>query len=57
MKKFKYDINKYDPKKMMAVPAALFAVAAIIVVITFILTGLPHLQCFRRERKSLPHLF
>ncbi|MBO5431643.1 protein translocase subunit SecF [Methanocorpusculum sp.] len=41
MKKFKYDINRYDPKKMMAVPAALFAVAAIIVVITFILTGLP----------------
>ena len=41
MKKFKYDINKYDPKKMMAVPAALFAVAAVIVVITFILTGLP----------------
>ena len=41
MKKFKYDINKYDPKKMMAVPAALFAVSAVIVVITFILTGLP----------------
>ena len=41
MKKFKYDINRYDPKKMMAVPAALFAVAAVIVVITFILTGLP----------------
>ena len=41
MKKFKYDINRYDPKKMMAVPAALFAVAAIIVVITFILTGMP----------------
>lgn len=41
MKKFKYDINKYDPKKMMAVPAVLFAVAAIIVVITFILTGMP----------------
>ena len=41
MKQFKYDINRYDPKKMMAVPAALFAVAAIIVVITFILTGMP----------------
>ena len=41
MKKFKYDINKYDPKKMMAVPAALFAVSAVIVVITFILTGMP----------------
>ena len=41
MKKFKYDINRYDPKKMMAVPAALFAVAAVIVVITFILTGMP----------------
>ena len=41
MKKFKYDINRYDPKKMMAVPAALFAVSAVIVVITFILTGMP----------------
>mgnify|MGYP003307711306 CR=1 FL=1 len=41
MKKFKYDINKYDPKKMMAVPAALFAVSAVIVVIPFILTGMP----------------
>ena len=41
MKKFKYDINKYNPKKMMAVPAALFAVAAVIVIITFIMTGMP----------------
>ncbi|MBQ1179408.1 MAG: protein translocase subunit SecF [Methanocorpusculum sp.] len=41
MKKFKYDINKYNPKKMMAVPASLFAVAAVIVIITFIMTGLP----------------
>ena len=41
MKKFKYDINKYNPKKMMAVPASLFAVAAVIVIITFIMTGMP----------------
>ena len=41
MKKFKYDINKYDPKKMMAVPAALFGVALVIVIITFIMTGMP----------------
>lgn len=41
MKKFHYDINKHDPKKMMAVPAALFAVALVIVVITFIFTGMP----------------
>lgn len=41
MKKFKYDINKYNPKKMMAVPAALFGVAAVIVIITFIMTGMP----------------
>lgn len=41
MKKFKYDINKYNPKKMMAVPAYLFAVAAVIVIITFIMTGMP----------------
>ena len=41
MKKFKYDINKYSPKKMMAVPAALFGVAAVIVIITFIMTGMP----------------
>ena len=41
MKKLKYDINKYSPKKMMAVPAALFGVAAVIVIITFIMTGMP----------------
>ena len=41
MKKFKYDINKYNPKKMMAVPTSLFAVAAVIVIITFIMTGMP----------------
>lgn len=41
MKKLKYDINKYSPKKMMAVPASLFAVAAVIVIITFIMTGMP----------------
>lgn len=41
MKKFKYDINKYNPKKMMAVPAALFGVALVIVMITFIMTGMP----------------
>ena len=41
MKKLKYDINKYNPKKMMAVPASLFAVAAVIVIITFIMTGMP----------------
>lgn len=41
MKKFKYDINKYNQKKMMAVPASLFAVAAVIVIITFIMTGMP----------------
>ena len=41
MKKFKYDINKYDPKLMMGIPATLFAVAAVIVLITFIITGMP----------------
>lgn len=41
MKKFKYGINKYNPKKMMAVPAALFGVALVIVIITFIMTGMP----------------
>ena len=41
MKKFKYDINKYDPKLMMGIPAILFAVAAVIVLITFIITGMP----------------
>ena len=41
MKKFKYDINKYNPKKMMAIPAALFGAAAVIVLITFIMTGMP----------------
>ena len=41
MKKFKYYINKYDPKLMMGIPAILFAVAAVIVLITFIITGMP----------------
>ena len=41
MKKFKYDINKYDPKLMMGIPAILFVVAAVIVLITFIITGMP----------------
>ena len=41
MKKLKYDINKYSQKKMMAVPSALFGVAAVIVIITFIMTGMP----------------
>jgi len=41
MKKFRYDINRYDPKKMVAIPAALFGIAAVIVLITFIITGMP----------------
>ncbi|MDO5845924.1 MAG: protein translocase subunit SecF [Methanocorpusculum sp.] len=41
MKFFKYDINKYDPKKMMAIPAGIFGVALIIVLITFAMTGMP----------------
>ena len=41
MKKFKYDINKYSPKIMMGIPAAIFAVAVVIVLITFIMTGMP----------------
>ena len=40
MKKFKYDINKYNPKKMMAVPASLFAVAAVIVIKIVILDAI-----------------
>ncbi|MBE6506992.1 MAG: protein translocase subunit SecF [Methanocorpusculum parvum] len=41
MKKFRYDINRYDTKKMVAIPAALFGIAAVIVLITFIITGMP----------------
>jgi len=37
----KYDINKYDPKRMMAIPAALFGIALVIVIITFAMTGVP----------------
>lgn len=41
MKLPKYDINKYDPKRMMAIPAVLFGIALLIVGITFALTGMP----------------
>lgn len=41
MKLPKYEINKYDPKKMMAIPGAIFAAALVIVIITFATTGLP----------------
>ncbi len=41
MKKFKYDIANYDPKKMLAIPGALFAVAVVIVLITILTTGMP----------------
>ncbi|ABN06455.1 protein translocase subunit secF [Methanocorpusculum labreanum Z] len=41
MKLPKYDINKYDPKRMMAIPAVLFGLALVIVGITFALTGMP----------------
>ena len=41
MKLPKYDINKYDPKRMMAIPAVLFGIALVIVAITFALTGMP----------------
>ncbi len=41
MKFFKYDINRYDPRKMEAIPAIFFVVAAIIVGISFGTCGLP----------------
>ncbi len=41
MKFFKYDINKYNPKMMMAVPGVIFVVALVIVLITFAFTGMP----------------
>lgn len=41
MKKFKYDINKYDPKKMVAIPFAFFVAAAVIVLSMFLVTGMP----------------
>ena len=41
MKLPEYDINKYDPKRMMAIPAVLFGIALVIVGITFALTGMP----------------
>ncbi len=41
MKLPKYDIYKYDPKRMMAIPAVLFGIALVIVGITFALTGMP----------------
>ncbi|WP_319379502.1 protein translocase subunit SecF [uncultured Methanocorpusculum sp.] len=41
MKLPKYDINKYDPKRMMAIPAVLFGIALVIVGITFAMTGMP----------------
>ncbi|MDO5843674.1 MAG: protein translocase subunit SecF [Methanocorpusculum sp.] len=37
----KYDINKYNPKHMMLIPAALFAIALVIVLVSFITTGMP----------------
>jgi len=41
MKLPKYDINKYDPKRMIALPSVLFGLALVIVGITFALTGMP----------------
>ncbi|HJK36320.1 MAG TPA: preprotein translocase subunit SecF, partial [Methanocorpusculum sp.] len=37
----RYDINKYDPKRMMIIPILIFLVAAAIVGFTFINTGMP----------------
>ena len=37
----RYDINKYDPKRMMLIPILIFLVAAAIVGFTFINTGMP----------------
>ncbi len=45
MKLPKYDINKYDPKRMMAIPAVLFGIALVIVAITFALTGMLTVVC------------
>lgn len=39
--KFKYEINKYNPKKMMGIPAVFFAAALVIVIISFATCGLP----------------
>ena len=36
-----YDINKYDPKRMMLIPFLIFLVAAAIVGFTFVNTGMP----------------
>jgi len=41
MKSFKYEINKYNTRKMMIIPVILFAIAAVIVGITFGTCGLP----------------
>ena len=41
MKFLNYDINKYDPRKMMAIPAIIFVIAAVIVGISFGTCGLP----------------
>ena len=37
----RYDINKYDPKRMMLIPFLIFLVAAAIVGFTFVNTGMP----------------
>lgn len=37
----KYDINKYDPKRMIAIPFLIFVVALAIVGFTFATTGMP----------------
>lgn len=37
----RYDINKYDPKRMMLIPLLIFLVAAAIVGFTFVNTGMP----------------
>lgn len=37
----KFDINKYNPRHMILIPAVLFAVALIIVIVSFATTGLP----------------
>ena len=41
MKSFKYDIDRYNPKKMLVIPAILFVIAAVIVGISFGTCGLP----------------
>ena len=41
MKKFQYDIEKFDKKKMIGIPAVFLIAALVIVIITFASCGLP----------------